>query len=195
MCPFFFSILSSSHSYMSLDFSLPSLPILVMPCPFLQTIIGVVLAQHFGGEHPRLSSGLASFVVVLICVYVSSFAWSWGPLGWLVPSEIFPMEVRSAGQSITVAVNLAVTFAIAQGFLAMLCSMRYATFFFFAACVVVMTFFVFFFLPETKNVPIEDVPSLFQAHKFWGRILSPSIQNKGPPFQHLEITNNPSNGD
>jgi hypothetical protein len=50
--------------------------------------------------------------------------WSWGPLGWLVPSEIQPLETRSAGQGLTVAVNFLFTFVIGQCFLSMLCAMQ-----------------------------------------------------------------------
>lgn len=35
----------------------------------------------------------------------AGFAWSWGPLGWLVPSEVQPLETRSAGFSLTVSTN------------------------------------------------------------------------------------------
>ncbi|KAL9248757.1 Sugar transport protein MST4-like protein, partial [Drosera capensis] len=49
----------------------------------------------------NLAHGYAIFVVVMVCTFVSSFAWSWGPLGWLIPSESFPLETRSAGQSVT----------------------------------------------------------------------------------------------
>ena len=31
---------------------------------------------------------MSAAIVALICIYVAGFAWSWGPLGWLVPSEI-----------------------------------------------------------------------------------------------------------
>jgi hypothetical protein len=31
-----------------------------------------------------LPDDVAIGVIVLICVFVSAFAWSWGPLGWLV---------------------------------------------------------------------------------------------------------------
>ena len=36
----------------------------------------------------NLPSDVAIGVLVVICVFVAGFAWSWGPLGWLVPSEI-----------------------------------------------------------------------------------------------------------
>lgn len=67
----------------------------------------------------------AFLVVAFICLYIVAFAWSWGPLGWLVPSEILPLEIRSAGQSINVGVNMICTFVIAQIFLQMLCALRY----------------------------------------------------------------------
>ncbi|KAF7843599.1 sugar carrier protein C-like [Senna tora] len=66
------------------------------------------------------------------------FAWSWGPLGWLVPSEIFPLEIRSAAQSVTVATNMLFTFVVAQIFLTMLCHMKFGLFIFFGFFVLVM---------------------------------------------------------
>ncbi|KAH7653816.1 Sugar/inositol transporter protein [Dioscorea alata] len=107
---------------------------------------------------------------VMVCVFVSSFAWSWGPLGWLIPSEIFPLGVRSAGQSVTVCVNLLFTFAIAQAFLSMLCHFKSGIFILFAGWVVVMSIFVLFFLPETKNIPIEEITErVWKQHWFWKR--------------------------
>ncbi|CAN1155929.1 Hexose carrier protein HEX6 [Linum perenne] len=47
---------------------------------------------------------------VLIVNYVTRFGLSWGPLRCLVPSEVFPMEIRSAGQSTVVVVIFCFTF-------------------------------------------------------------------------------------
>lgn len=44
--------------------------------------------------------------------------------GWLLPSEIQPLETRSAGQGLTVAVNFLFTFLIGQSFLSMLCAFQ-----------------------------------------------------------------------
>ena len=41
-----------------------------------------------------------------IGLYSISFGFSWGPIGWLVPSEIHDLNTRSAGQSITVFTQL-----------------------------------------------------------------------------------------
>ncbi|CAL9188240.1 unnamed protein product [Musa hybrid cultivar] len=135
-----------------------------------QVIIAGILATQLG-DHGGVSRGYAYLVLLLICVYVAGFGWSWGPLGWLVPSEIFPLEIRSAGQSITVAVSFIFTFIIAQTFLAMLCHMKSGIFFFFAGWLVIMTMFIHMLLPETRNIPMEQMGKVWREHPFWRRIV------------------------
>ncbi|RZS15909.1 hypothetical protein BHM03_00047806 [Ensete ventricosum] len=132
-----------------------------------QAIIGILLQVNLKSNN-TLHQGVAVAVVVLVCLYVSSFAWSWGPLGWLVPSEIFPLETRTAGFAFAVSSNMLFTFLIAQAFLSMLCHMRAGIFFFFAAWIVVMGLFTVFLLPETKNVPIDEmVERVWKQHWYW----------------------------
>ncbi|CAN8248091.1 unnamed protein product [Cochlearia groenlandica] len=135
-----------------------------------QVIVSVILGVKFG-DTQELSKVYSIIVVVFICLFVMAFGWSWGPLGWTIPSEIFPLEIRSAGQSITVAVNLLFTFIIAQAFLSMLCAFKFGIFLFFAGWVTVMTIFVSFLLPETKGVPIEEMSLLWKKHWFWKKVL------------------------
>ncbi|XP_074576498.1 sugar transport protein 8-like [Curcuma longa] len=136
-----------------------------------QTIIGILLQVYLKSNN-SLDRGIAIAVVILVCVYVMSFAWSWGPLGWLIPSETFPVETRTAGFSFAVSSNMLFTFLIAQAFLSMLCHMRAAIFFFFAAWIVVMGLFTVFLLPETKGVPIDEMAeSVWKKHWYWKRYM------------------------
>ncbi|KAE8730787.1 Sugar transport protein 7 [Hibiscus syriacus] len=126
------------------------------------TFISIALVDRLGRRVLLISGGIQMII---------SFGWSWRPLGWTVPSEIFPLETRSAGQDITVAVNLLFTFIIAQCFLAMFCHFKFGIFLFFAGWITVMTVFIFFFLPETKGVPIEEMIFLWRKHWFWKKII------------------------
>ncbi|KAK2977105.1 hypothetical protein RJ640_017629 [Escallonia rubra] len=139
-----------------------------------QILVAIFIAVKFGvnGDPTHLPKWYAVVVVLFICVYVAGFAWSWGPLGWLVPSEIFPLEIRSAAQSINVSVNMLFTFAVAQIFLTLLCHLKFGLFIFFAFWVVVMTIFIYFFLPETKGIPIEEMVIVWKRHWFWSKFLA-----------------------
>lgn len=115
-----------------------------------------------------LDKGLAALVVVFVCTFVMSFAWSWGPMGWLIPSETFPLETRTAGFAFAVSSNMLFTFVIAQLFLSMMCHMKAYIFFFFSAWIIVMGLFVIFLLPETKGVPIDSmVERVWKKHPVW----------------------------
>eukprot|EP01018_Ginkgo_biloba_P032615 Gb_31539 [translate_table: standard] len=137
-----------------------------------QLIIAILLGKGLKTDQ-NLPRSTAIVIVLMVCVFVSAFAWSWGPLGWLIPSETFPLETRSAGQSVTVCVNLLFTFAIAQAFLSMICHLKYGIFIFFACWILIMSAFVLFFLPETKNVPIEEMMErVWRQHWFWKRFVT-----------------------
>ncbi|XP_062179262.1 sugar transport protein MST8 [Phragmites australis] len=137
-----------------------------------QFVLGTLIAIKFGTSGVAdISRSYAIGVVVCICVFVSAFAWSWGPLGWLVPSEIFPLEIRSAAQSAVVVFNMIFTFVIAQIFLMLLCRLKFGLFYFFGAWEIVMTIFVYFFLPETKGIPIEEMDRIWGKHWYWKRFI------------------------
>lgn len=138
--------------------------------------MAVAIGIEFGttGNPGKLPHWYSVVVVAVICVYVAGFAWSWGPLGWLVPSEVFSLEVRPAAQSITVAVNMISTFLIAQLFTLMLCHLKFGLFIFFGCFVVIMTTFVYKLVPETKGIPIEEMSRIWEDHPFWGRFVRSS---------------------
>jgi hypothetical protein len=92
-------------------------------------------------------------------------------MGWLIPSETFPLELRSAGLSIVVSVNLLFTFFVAQAFLSTLCAMKSTIFLMFAFFVLIMSAFVYFFIPETKGIPIEASVHLWKEHWFWKKVV------------------------
>ncbi|XP_013584741.1 PREDICTED: sugar transport protein 2 [Brassica oleracea var. oleracea] len=133
-----------------------------------QITIGALLLKYLHLVGPITSHAVPLIVLILICIYVSGFAWSWGPLGWLIPSEIYQLEVRTSGYFCAVAMNMVCTFVIGQFFLSALCRFRSGLFFFFAVMNVIMGLFAIFFLPETRGVPIEDMAEQrWKKHWHW----------------------------
>ncbi|KAG5544022.1 hypothetical protein RHGRI_016693 [Rhododendron griersonianum] len=132
-------------------------------------LLEAVVTGVSGTEHVSKGSGI--LMLILMCIYVAGFAWSWGPLVWLIPSEIFPMKIRTTGQSISVAVNFAVTFVLTQTFLSMLCHFKFGAFLFYASWNVVMTVFVLLFLPETKGIPLDSMYVVWEEHWYWHRFV------------------------
>ncbi|KAJ9673823.1 hypothetical protein PVL29_023397 [Vitis rotundifolia] len=138
-----------------------------------QVAVACVLAVTTGVSGTKdIPKGYAVLVLVLLCIYAAGFGWSWGPLSWLIPSEIFPMKIRTTGQSISIAVNFATTFVLAQTFLTMLCHFKYGTFIFYAGWLIAMTLFVILFVPETKGIPLESMYQVWERHWFWRRFVS-----------------------
>ncbi|KAF8703304.1 hypothetical protein HU200_032099 [Digitaria exilis] len=132
----------------------------------------MLIFQHLG-KHGAVTmpKNYAVGVVVLMCLYTFSISLSWGPLKWVVPSEIYPVDMRSAGQAITLSISLTLSFAQTQVFISMLCAMKYAIFLFYAGWVLAMTVFVAALLPETKGVPLEAMRSVWAGHWFWRRFV------------------------
>ncbi|KAL6845737.1 hypothetical protein ACP4OV_024312 [Aristida adscensionis] len=142
-----------------------------------QVAMSWILADHLGKHHAvTISREYAVAVLVLMCLYSFSFGMSWGPLKWVVPSEIYPMEIRSAGQATTVSIALCLSFAQTQVFMSLLCAMKYAIFLFYAGWVLAMTIFVAAFLPETKGVPLEAMQSVWARHWYWRRFVDDGKQ-------------------
>ncbi|KAF6172919.1 hypothetical protein GIB67_035473 [Kingdonia uniflora] len=154
-----------------------------------QVIVGSLIWAKFGTSGVAVvSQPYAMGVVFCICCFVAGFAWSWGPLAWLVPSEICPLEIRSAAQSITVAVNMLFTFIIAQIFPWLLCNAKFGLFYVFAFFTLVMASFVWYYLPETRGVPIEEMWSVWKEHKVWGKYIPDDVmetEKTGKPSEEV----------
>ncbi|KAF7816964.1 sugar transport protein 5 [Senna tora] len=146
--------------------------------------VAVVLAVSTGTDGSKeLSKGRAILVLVFMSLYAGGFGWSWGPLTWLIPSEIFPLQIRTTGQSISIAVNFLTVFILSQTFLTMLCHFKFGAFLFYAAWIALMTLFVILFLPETKGIPLESMYMVWAKHWYWRRFVTPQpnhIHNHQP---------------
>ncbi|MGA8795519.1 MAG: sugar porter family MFS transporter [Candidatus Cybelea sp.] len=115
-----------------------------------------VMAYAF--SQPHLSGSLGTIALVSMMVYVGCFAFSFGPILWLLISEIFPLPVRGTGMSVSTLANWVGNFAVSQSFLTMVERLGSpATFGAYAALCIVTIIFVRAMVPETKLELLEEV--------------------------------------
>jgi MFS transporter, SP family, galactose:H+ symporter len=108
---------------------------------------------------PSMISGAPKAVLLVsVILYIFGFAVSWGPVVWLVCSEIFPLEGREVGMTITTMVNW--TFAglvMANALSFMQAHGNSSIFYVFAGFCLLSIFFVAMFVPETKGITLEEM--------------------------------------
>lgn len=134
----------------------------------VQMCISLVLMSIMWGTGAASSGSGGKWAVFFTSIYIAGFAWSWGPVAWLVPTEIMPLEMRSAGMSIATTVNFLFTSIIGQAFLTMLCNMKYGIFLFFGAFCVIAIIYTMLFVPETQGIQLEQIMDAVHNHWFWG---------------------------
>ncbi|CAI4218622.1 unnamed protein product [Parascedosporium putredinis] len=67
------------------------------------------------GDGDELQKIGQTILIVFCAIYIFFFAASWGPVAWVVTSEIYPLKVRAKAMSISTASNWLLNFAIAYG--------------------------------------------------------------------------------
>lgn len=97
-------------------------------------------------------------LLIAVIVYIFGFAFSWGPVAWIVCSEIFPLEGREVGMTITTMVNwtfAGLVMAYALSFMEQFG--RPSLFYLFSAFCILAIIFVARFVPETKGITLEEL--------------------------------------
>ncbi len=96
--------------------------------------------------------------VAAVVVYIASFAMSLGPIGWIMISEIMPLQIRGLAMSAATVANFGFNFVVVLSFLPLLNLIgNAATFWMFAGITVISMLFVYFFVPETKGISLEKI--------------------------------------
>ncbi|MDR0814190.1 MAG: D-xylose transporter XylE [Bacteroidales bacterium] len=113
-------------------------------------------------------------LIALVCVlgFVASFAFSWGPITWVLLSEMFPNAVRSRLMSVAVAVQWITNYAVSSTFPLLdknewlLNNLNHAfSFGLFGVMAALSCIFAWKFIPETKGKTLEDMEQIWKIKK------------------------------
>ena len=97
-------------------------------------------------------------LLAAVIVYIFGFAFSWGPVAWIVCSEIFPLKGREIGMTITTMVNWTFAGLLMRYSLSFMDTFgKPSLFYLFSLFCVLAIIFVAKFVPETKGITLEEL--------------------------------------
>jgi SP family facilitated glucose transporter-like MFS transporter 8 len=131
------------------------------------------LAKLTSGDQPGLINSIhgtvpvekISWVAILSLVLFNlSFALAWGPVPWLLMSEIFPLRARGIASSISTLFNWSLAFTVTKTFVNFQTALTPpGTYWLYAGVSFLAFLFVIFFVPETKGKSLEEIERLFDG--------------------------------
>ncbi|XP_057257601.1 solute carrier family 2, facilitated glucose transporter member 8 isoform X2 [Pezoporus wallicus] len=112
---------------------------------------------------PGAESSISWLAVVSLGCFVAGFALGWGPIPWLVTSEIFPLKARGVSSGACVLTNWAMAFLVTKEFNDLIGFLTsYGTFWLFSALCCLNIAFTAFYVPETKGQTLEQIEAYFR---------------------------------
>jgi SP family xylose:H+ symportor-like MFS transporter len=121
-------------------------------------------------------SASASYIAIgAVVVYIIGFSFSWGPVTWVMLSEIFPNSIKGQAMSIAVAAQWIANFVVSQTFpmldgsSALNAAFNHGfAYWLYGVGAVLAALFVLRFVPETKQRSLEAIEGL------WGGVRAPA---------------------
>ena len=100
--------------------------------------------------------------LVFIIIYTASFMMSWGPICWVLISEIFPNKIRGQAVAIAVAAQWTANYLISSTYPPMMEFSGGMTYGFYGLMSVISAIFVWKMVPETKGKTLEEMNKLWK---------------------------------
>lgn len=118
----------------------------------------MVISLFLLGSYYTFLDNAPVMAVLALLLYVSCYQLSFGPIGWLMISEIFPLRLRGRGLSIAVLINFGANAIVTFAFSPLKALLGSGVLFFiFAGIAVISLVFIYFIVPETKGLSLEEI--------------------------------------
>jgi SP family xylose:H+ symportor-like MFS transporter len=151
-------------------------------------VVAIVTVDHWGRK-PLLIAGALVMAVAMIAlgslfdskavgmgalvavvVYIAGFAFSWGPVAWVLLAEMFPNSIKGKGLGLAVAAqwlaNLVVSasFKVLDGNSTLNAQFNHGfAYWIYGVMGLLAAFFVWRYVPETKGRSLEAIQELWGA--------------------------------
>ncbi len=151
------------------------------------TVIAIVSVDRFGRKPLQIIGGLGMALsmfllgltfygqkvglaaLIFMLTYVASFAMSWGPVTWVLLSEIFPNSIRGKAMSIAVAAQWISNYLVSWTF-PMMDKSTWLTekfhhgfaYWIYGAMGLIAAWFIWKMVPETKGKSLEEMEAFWK---------------------------------
>jgi MFS transporter, SP family, xylose:H+ symportor len=125
--------------------------------------IGMAIGM-FGVASMAFSNIIGIGTLVFIIIYTASFMMSWGPICWVLISEIFPNKIRGRAVAIAVAAQWAANYFISSTYPMMMEYSGGLTYGFYGSMSVLSALFVWKMVPETKGKTLEQMENIWRRN-------------------------------
>ena len=104
-------------------------------------------------------------ILISLSVYITGYQIGFGPIVWLIISEMFPLEIRGKAISLSVVINFTanalVSFLLP---IEMILLQNTLTFSCYAVLLLWSAYFIYAYVPETKGLTLEQIEEHFLSN-------------------------------
>ncbi|RDW59468.1 hypothetical protein BP6252_12555 [Coleophoma cylindrospora] len=122
----------------------------------LALVVNAALSQHLQGAGPNQLRAMVAMNFVFSLFYVPM-----GIISWVYPAEIFPVDIRARGNSLSTFTNWTLNLIFAQITPTALANIGFKYFYVFFVFGIIAVVCYILFYPETKGYTLEQMDELF----------------------------------
>ncbi|XP_010007813.1 PREDICTED: solute carrier family 2, facilitated glucose transporter member 10 [Nestor notabilis] len=139
----------------------------------------------FGGA-PWAEHMVLNWITLLsMMAFVSAFSIGFGPMTWLVLSEIYPAGIRGRAFAFCNSFNWAANLLISLSFLDLIDAIGFSWMFLLYGLMGVMAvIFIYLFVPETKGQSLEEIDQQFSRKRVWEGNMLKQKRGRGASCTH-----------
>jgi SP family sugar:H+ symporter-like MFS transporter len=124
-------------------------------CFLIYALVGELVLEKTG------SSAAGNVLIVFTCLFIVSFATTWGPLVWAVVAELYPARYRAPCMALATASNWLWNFLISFFTTFIVNDIHYWYGLVFGGSCLFLAGFVFFFVIESKDRSLEEIDTMY----------------------------------
>lgn len=155
--------------------------ILLLGSDFFMAISGILLGVFFTIKDHELADqetvdSISFLPILALSVFLIVFSLGFGPIPWMISSEVFPAEVKSSASSAAGTFNWFLAFLVTKFYIDVKNGVGGdVTFYIFSVISLLGTVFIYFIVPETKGKSLEQI----QVELSGGKQEKKGVDNQG----------------